>query len=40
MLSLCCEQGLELVQRLEYDSHPERDEFEATYVFRKVGSHG
>jgi hypothetical protein len=25
---------------LEYDSHPERDEFDATYVFRKVGRHG
>jgi SAM-dependent methyltransferase len=40
ILGLCCDHGLELVQRLEYDSHPERDEFEATYVFRKAGSHG
>jgi SAM-dependent methyltransferase len=40
ILGLCRDQGLELVQRLEYDSHPERDEFEATYVFRKAGSHG
>lgn len=39
ILSLCRDQNLELVQRLEYDSHPERDEFEATYVFRKAGSH-
>ena len=40
ILGLCRDQGLELVQRLEYDSHPERDEFEATYVFRKAFSHG
>ncbi len=40
ILGLCRNQDLELVERLEYDSHPERDEFEATYVFRKVGSHG
>ena len=40
ILGLCRDQDLELVQRLEYDSHPERDEFEATYVFRKVGRHG
>jgi len=39
ILSLCRDQNLELVQRLEYDSHPERDEFEVTYVFRKAGSH-
>ena len=40
ILGLCRDQNLELVQRLEYDSHPERDEFEGTYVFRKAGSHG
>jgi ubiquinone/menaquinone biosynthesis C-methylase UbiE len=40
ILSLCRDQDLELVQRLEYDNHPERDEFEATYVFRKACSHG
>ncbi len=40
LLGLCHDQDLELVQRLEYDSHPERDEFEATYVFRKARSHG
>lgn len=40
ILGLCRDQDLELVQRLEYDSHPERDEFEATYVFRKGSSHG
>src|SRR4029077_5061632 len=40
MLGLCRDQDLELVQRLEYDSHPERDEFEATYVFRKAASRG
>jgi SAM-dependent methyltransferase len=40
ILGLCRDHDLELVQRLEYDSHPERDEFEATYVFRKVGRHG
>ena len=40
ILGLCRDHGLELLQTLEYDSHPERDEFEATYVFRKAGSHG
>lgn len=40
ILDLCRNQDLEIVQRLEYDSHPERDEFEATYVFRKVASDG
>lgn len=40
ILDLCRGHNLELVQRLEYDSHPERDEFEATYVFRKACSHG
>ena len=40
ILGLCRDQDLELVQQLEYDSHPERDEFQATYVFRKAGSHG
>lgn len=40
ILTLCRDHDLELVERLEYDSHPERDEFEASYVFRKVGSHG
>ena len=40
ILNLCRDQELELVKQLEYHSHPERDEFEATYVFRKAGSHG
>lgn len=40
ILGLCRDQDLELVQRLEYDSHPDRDEYDATYVFRKSGSHG
>ena len=40
ILGLCRDQDLELVRQLEYDSHPERDEFEATYVFRKAGSLG
>jgi SAM-dependent methyltransferase len=40
VLGLCRDQDLELVEQLEYDSHPERDEFESTYVFRKAGSHG
>jgi len=40
ILNLCRDQNLELVKQLEYDSHPERDEFETTYVFRKAGSHG
>ena len=40
ILKLCRDQDLELVKQLEYDSHPERDEYEATYVFRKAAGHG
>lgn len=34
ILRLCADAGLELVTALTYDEHPERDEFETTYVFR------
>lgn len=34
ILGLCTGAGLELIAALTYDEHPERDEFETTYVFR------
>ena len=34
ILGLCADAGLELITTLTYDEHPERDEFENTYVFR------
>lgn len=34
ILGLCADAGLELITALTYDEHPERDEFETTYVFR------
>jgi len=34
ILQLCSQTGLELITALTYDEHPERDEFETTYVFR------
>ena len=34
LLGLCRKVGLELITRYEFDSRPERDEFEITYVFR------
>jgi SAM-dependent methyltransferase len=38
LLTLCDTLGLSLVKRHEYDAHPERDEYEVTYVFRKPGN--
>lgn len=34
LLNLCRQAELELITQCEYNSHPERDEFETTYVFR------
>jgi len=36
ILALCANLGLSMVTRREYDAHPERDEYEATYVFKKT----
>jgi len=37
LIRLCAEAGLELLTATTYDNQPERDEFEATYVFRVAG---
>lgn len=34
VLGLCRQVGLELITQYDFDSHPDRDEFESTYVFR------